>query len=142
MVLETESFFACAVSVRKLMSLDIFTAQLEVLMHELSLKLVYFITPENIKEETLKFVRDLIKNEVFLELFMNIDCRENYRDSVQEVVNAIARVYIGVAPPEGIASLPPESPGIRKFCFEILVLLEKAIRSTTKVMGETDCLEL
>jgi hypothetical protein len=50
LVLETEAFAACAIAIKKLISLDIFMPQLEILLHELAKKLTHFITPILIKE--------------------------------------------------------------------------------------------
>lgn len=49
MVMENEAFVACVVVIKKLIPLDIFIPQIEILLHELSKKLVNFITTTHIK---------------------------------------------------------------------------------------------
>lgn len=54
---------------------------------------------------------------------MNIDCKEGHRDVVHEVFYAISSVYVGITSTEGISSLPPEDPNIKKLCYEVLNFL-------------------
>lgn len=60
---------------------------------------------------------------------MNIDCHSKRKDVVNEVISAVSKLYTGVEPPEGVNALPPEDPSTRKFCYDILNLLEKGIKS-------------
>lgn len=77
-------------------------------------------------------------------MFMNIDCHPERKDVVHEIVSSISKLYIGITPPEGISTLPPEDPNTRKLCFDILSLLEKNIRglSQNKILGENQSLKL
>lgn len=69
---------------------------------------------------------------------MNVDCHPDRKDAVHEVISSISKLYIGISPPEGITTLPPEDPNTRKSCYEILNLLEKSIKSinANKVVSE------
>lgn len=55
----------------------------------------------------MKLVRDLIKNDGLFDIFMNVDCCHERRDVVRGLISNISKLYIGIAPPEGIANLPP-----------------------------------
>jgi hypothetical protein len=63
-IMETEALQGCLVAIKKLLPLNIFVSEAEILFQHLSEKLVHFMTPANIKEEILRFSRDLIKNEI------------------------------------------------------------------------------
>jgi hypothetical protein len=134
MVLETEAFSSCAVAIKKLIPLDIFIPQVEILMHELSLKIMHFLTPTSTREKTIEFIRDLIKTETFFEIYMNIDCKKGYKDVAQEVVNAMSKLFVGITPPEGITNLQLPDQEIRKLSYETLIFLQKSIRSLTKLL--------
>lgn len=44
------------------------------------------------------------------------DCHPKKMDAVKKLMSAIAQLYIGVPPPEGII-LPPEDINVRKACY-------------------------
>jgi hypothetical protein len=71
---------------------------------------------------------------------MNVDCHPDRKDSVHEVISAISNLYIGITPPEGITTLPPEDLNTRKFCYDILNSLEKGIKSinANKILPENE----
>ena len=72
---------------------------------------------------------------MIFEIFMDIDCHPHRRDVVLEVVSAIAGIFNGVKPPEGLTSIPNEDPNIKRFCLEILYQLEQSIRSSHRILN-------
>ena len=95
------------------------------------------MTPPNIKEEIIRFSKEIIKSEIMFETFMSLDCDSNSKDVVKDLMNSLSRTYIGVKPPEGV-TIPPEDLAVRKGAFETMLLFEKSVRSSTKIQNEEE----
>ena len=89
-----------------MLSLNIFLSEFEILLNHLARKLTHFMTPNNIKEEIIRFCKESIKSEVFFEYFMVLDIDPQRKDVIKEIIEALSKIYVGVKPPEGLV-VPP-----------------------------------
>lgn len=98
-IMETEAFSGCLISIKKLVSLNIFLPEVEILFEHLSKKIVHFMTPQSIKEEIIRFCKDIIKNEVVFEYFTALDLHPERQDTIAHLIESLAKVYTGIKPP-------------------------------------------
>jgi hypothetical protein len=108
--------------------------EIEILLRVLAKKMIHFLTPPHIREEILKFVKDIIHSRIIFDLGMAYDCHIKREDVVRELIDAVKQVYIGITVPENITLPPPEDIGSKKIAFEVTMLLLKSIQEAAKHM--------
>lgn len=70
-------------------------------------KLTHYLTTPNIREEILKFFKDLVGSRFIFDAVLTLDCSANHYDAVREVVDAFRQLYIGIQIPEAV-TMPPQ----------------------------------
>ena len=96
---ESDVFMPCSVCCRKMLYFRIFVDEGEVLLNSLTQKLLHYMTTTQIREDILKFIRELIVSEIIFDLFMSMDCNEKRKDVVRNLINAVRQVYTGIKTP-------------------------------------------
>ena len=60
---------------------------------------MYFMTAPLVRDQILKFIKEMINNRLIFDATMILDCREDRYDAIKEVVSAMRQIYIGVPLP-------------------------------------------
>jgi hypothetical protein len=110
-------------SLKKLLVLRIFLDETEIVLRMFARKLVYFLTPQHVKDEILKFIKDMINNRLLFDSAIALDCSPDRYDSVKEVIDAMRQLYIGIPVPEAIAIPPLEDLTSKRLSMEVALIL-------------------
>lgn len=57
------------------------------------------MTQPNIREEVLKFIKEMINNRLIFDLALVLDCCQDRYDAVRDLMDALRQVYVGVPLP-------------------------------------------
>lgn len=101
-------------TIKKFLHLRIFLDETEVLLRLFARKLTYYLTSPNIREEILRFIKDLVGNRFIFDAALALDCSSDHYDAVREVIDALKQLYIGIKLPENINMPPPEDAQARR----------------------------
>lgn len=71
---ESEAFMSCMATLKKLLQLRIFLDETEIILRLFAKKLTYFLASNVIRDEILKFIRDIINNRILFDAAMALDC--------------------------------------------------------------------
>lgn len=137
---ESEAFMSCMATLKKLLQLRIFLDETEIVLRLFAKKLTSYLASNIIRDEILKFIRDLINNRILFDAAMALDCSPQHYDAVREVVDALRQVYTGIVIPEAISIPPPEDINAKRVSFEVAMLLLKHLQDNERRMApaETD----
>lgn len=97
--------------------LRVFNDEIEVFLGLIAKKLTHFLTPSSIKEEILKFCKDIVHSKIIFDLSLEYDCSSSKTDAVKELIDAVKTLYIGIPIPEGIAVPIIEESSVRRHSF-------------------------
>jgi hypothetical protein len=125
-------------ALKKLLALRIFLDETESVLRMFARKLVYFLTPQLVKDEILKFIRDLINNRVLFDAAIALDCSPDRYDSVKEVIDAMRQLYIGIPIPEAVAVPPLEDLTSKRLSMEVSLILLRYLQETDRKMQGVD----
>lgn len=101
-------------TIKKFLHLRIFLDETEVLLRLFARKLTYYLTSPNVREEILRFIKDLVGNRFIFDAALALDCSSDHYDAVREVIDALKQLYIGIKLPENINMPPPEDAQARR----------------------------
>lgn len=87
------------ITLKKLLQLRIFLDETEILLRLFAKKLTHFLTPNYVRDEILKFLKEIINNRFLFDAAMALDCSTEHYDAVREVIDSIRQVYIGIPVP-------------------------------------------
>lgn len=101
-------------TIKKFLHLRIFLDETEILLRLFARKLTYYLTTPNIREEILRFIKDLVGNRFIFDAALALDCSSDHYDAVREVVDALRQVYMGLKLPDNISMPPAEDSQARR----------------------------
>jgi hypothetical protein len=96
---ESEAFLPCLATIKKFLHLRIFVDETEILLRLFARKLTYYLTSPNVREEILRFIKDLVGNRLIFDAALVLDCSPDHYDAVREVIDALNQVYTGMKLP-------------------------------------------
>ena len=135
---ESDAFMSCMATLKKLLQLRIFLEETETVLRLFAKKLTYFLASNVIRDEVLKFIRDIINNRILFDAAIALDCSPEHYDAVREVVDALRQVYVGIPVPETISLPPPEDTNAKRLSFEVAMLLLKNLQDNERRMNQDD----
>ena len=101
-VRESEAFNGCLTCIKKLLSLNSFVSEAELLFEILTAKLINIQTGTDYKIDILKCLRDILNGELVIDLFISLDCEVDRKNSVENVMRCLTTVFSGVPVPKEI----------------------------------------
>lgn len=125
-------------TLKKLLHLRIFLEETEMALRLFAKKLTYFLSSNGIRDEILKFIKEIITNKILFDSALALDCSPDHYDAVREIIDAVRQVYIGIKVPETISLPPPEDMNSKKISLEIALMLLKALQDNEKRMNQLE----
>ena len=90
-----------------------------------SKKLTFFLTQSSVRDEIIRFVKEMIGSRMLFDSAMELDCCPQRSDGVRDIIDALRQVYIGIPIPETITVPPPEDAVSRRHTLELFIALLK-----------------
>lgn len=115
-------------SLKKLLQLRIFLDETEIILRLFAKKLTYFLASNTVRDEILKFIKEMIGNRILFDSAMALDCSPEHYDAVREIIDAVRQVYVGIVAPDNISAPPSEDLNSKKLAFEVGMLLLKSVQ--------------
>lgn len=125
-------------SLKKLLQLRIFLDETEIILRLFAKKLTYFLASNTVRDEILKFIKEMIGNRILFDSAMALDCSPDHYDAVREIIDAVRQVYVGIVAPDNISAPPSEDLNSKKLAFEVAMLLLKSVQDNEKRMNHAD----
>lgn len=81
-VSESEAYMGCLQTLKKLIQIGSFLSEVELFFEMACTKLVSIQMPADLKMEMLKCLKDILLNDVVIELFVSLDCQLTRKNSI------------------------------------------------------------
>jgi hypothetical protein len=56
--------------------------------------------PTKAKMDMLKMIKDIMSSDLAIDIFINLDCDIKRKNSIQQMLEALVHIYLGIKVPE------------------------------------------